>query len=138
MRSLSSKFGVDVAAISRRAKKEEWNEARQQIKKESQQKIVESVSDDYAEIATNIMKAVSVAALKALHGLSEVDPNDSVRLKQYTSILKDLKDIGVFKSDLDREEQKARIDKLHKDIESDDIDNTIIVEFKGNVEDYAN
>ena len=43
-------------------------------------------------------------------------------IKQCTSALKDIKDIKGVKSDIDLKEQNARIDKLRKDIESEQID----------------
>jgi hypothetical protein len=61
---------------------------------------------------------------------------DRAGLKQLSSILKDLKEIGIFRSELDRREQEARIDKLRKDAEEESKDATIKVVFEGDMDEY--
>ena len=63
---------------------------------------------------------------------------DRAGLRQLSAVLKDLKEIGIFRSELDRREQEARINKLRKDAEDEQGDNTIEVTFGEDVDDYAN
>lgn len=61
---------------------------------------------------------------------------DRAGLKQLSSVLKDLREIGIFRSELDKKEQEARIKKLQKDASEEEVDTTITVTF---MEDgYAN
>jgi hypothetical protein len=61
---------------------------------------------------------------------------DTGAIKQLTSAIKDLKEIGVFRADLDRREQEARIKKLQKESEEEQKDTTITVTFEGEMGDY--
>lgn len=62
---------------------------------------------------------------------------DRAGLKQLSSVLRDLKEIGLFRAELDRQEQEARINKLRKDAEEEETDNTIIVQFASDIEEYG-
>lgn len=55
-------------------------------------------------------------------------------LKQLSAVLKDLREIGIFRSELDKKEQEARISKLRKDAEDEQKDTTITVVFEGDME----
>jgi hypothetical protein len=62
---------------------------------------------------------------------------DRAGLKQLSAVLRDLREIGIFRSELDKKEQEARINKLRKDAEEEGTDTTITVTFEGSIEDYA-
>lgn len=62
---------------------------------------------------------------------------DRAGLKQLSGVLKDLREIGIFRSELDKKEQEARINKLRKDAEEEQEDNEIIVTIKGGADKYA-
>lgn len=59
---------------------------------------------------------------------------DRAGLKQLSAVLKDLREIGIFRSELDKKEQEARINKLRKDAEEEEKDTTITVVFEGDME----
>ncbi|MBE5873766.1 MAG: hypothetical protein E7287_05075 [Lachnospiraceae bacterium] len=61
---------------------------------------------------------------------------DRAGLKQLSAVLKDLREIGIFRSELDRREQEARIDRLRKDTEVEQKDTEITVTFES-IDDYA-
>ena len=61
---------------------------------------------------------------------------DYEKLKQLTVALKNLKEIGIFRADLDEREQRARIAKLEKEAKEEQTDTEITVVIKGG-EDYA-
>lgn len=63
---------------------------------------------------------------------------DRQGLKQLSSILRDLREIGIFRSELDKREQEARIEKLRKDVEEEKQDTTITVTFANGLDEYAN
>lgn len=62
---------------------------------------------------------------------------DRAGLKQLSAVLKDLREIGIFRSELDRKEQEARINKLRKDAEEEQKDTTITVTFASDMEEYG-
>ena len=62
---------------------------------------------------------------------------DRAGLKQLSAVLKDLREIGIFRSELDKKEQEARINKLRKDTEEGSKDTTINVVFEGDMDEYA-
>ena len=62
---------------------------------------------------------------------------DRAGLKQLSAVLKDLREIGIFRSELDKREQEARINKLRKDAEEEQKDTTINIVFEGDMEGYG-
>ena len=62
---------------------------------------------------------------------------DRQGLKQIASALKDIKEVQMLKSELDRQEQEARIANLRKQAESEDDDNEIQVVITGKAKEYA-
>ena len=62
---------------------------------------------------------------------------DRQGLKQIASALKDIKEVQMLKSELDRQEQEARIANLRKQAESEDDDTEIQVVFTGRAKEYA-
>ena len=62
---------------------------------------------------------------------------NSKALKEYSSILKDLKDIGVYRTDLDLKEQNARIEKLRKEAKEEEAEKSLSIIIEGG-DEYAN
>lgn len=62
---------------------------------------------------------------------------DRAGLKQLSAVLRDLREIGIFRSELDKKEQEARINKLRKDAEEEQTDKTIHVVFEDGIEEYG-
>ena len=62
---------------------------------------------------------------------------DRAGLKQLSAVLKDLREIGIFRSELDKKEQEARINKLRKDAEEESTDTSITVVIE-NGDEYSN
>ena len=75
-----------------------------------------SPSDRRSKLLEKIEKAVDA-----------IDDADTGAIKQLTGAIKDLKEIGVFRSDMDRLEQQARINKLRKEAEDEQKDTSITV-----------
>lgn len=61
---------------------------------------------------------------------------DRLGLKQVASAIKDLKDVQMLKSELDQQEQEARIKKLQKDAEGEDKTSEVLVTIKGGDESW--
>ena len=59
--------------------------------------------------------------------------------QELAAAIKSLKEVQMLKTELDEQEQKARIDKLRKDaMADDDKDTEIIITMGGEIDDYAN
>lgn len=61
---------------------------------------------------------------------------DKAGLRQIASALKDIKEVQMLKSELDRREQEARIANLEKQTEKDD-SKSITITLEGGLKDYA-
>ena len=135
-RQLEAKYGVSFNKIRRRSLDEDWQGKREEFKSNRANKSLDLVAEYQA---TECAKAFMVAG-KLLDKISEsvdaIISVDTENIKRLTGALKDLKEIGVFKADLDRLEQQARIKKLQKDAEDEEQDKEIIVTIKG-AEEYA-
>ena len=62
---------------------------------------------------------------------------DRQGLKQIASALKDIKEVKMLKSELDRQEQEARIDKLRKEAMVEKENNEVKVTILGELEEYS-
>lgn len=137
-RKLAEKHGVSFDTLKRIAMKEKWYELRQQADHKATTKMVDVVS----EIAVSHMQKINEVADKLLDKISETleqrEYVSSQEIKHFTSALKDIKDIKGIKSELDLDEQRARIEKLRKDAASEDTDDELNVIFGNDSEKYGN
>ena len=118
-RKLCEKYGVSRTTLQRKAKDEKWLELRSQTEAKTESKIVEAVSDIEAEKAIDIID-VADKLIDKIYELIDDSLKNPQGIKNLTSALKDLKEIKGIKSEADRREQEARIDKLRKDAERED------------------
>ena len=136
-RQLEAKYGVSFNKIRRRSLDEDWQGKRDEFKTNRANKSLDLVAEYQA---TECAKAFMVAG-KLLDKISEsVDAilvADTESIKRLTGALKDLKEIGVFRSDMDKLEQQARIKKLQKESEEEQKDATITVVFDDGMDEYA-
>lgn len=100
MQSLHRKYAVSVAAISLRAKKENWSDLSEQVQKKTEQKVIEKMSDtlseEIGETEQLYITSVKTAINRIYAGIMGCDPEDPKSLKAYVSALKDIKDMGVI------------------------------------------
>lgn len=158
-RKLAEKHGVSYQAICHRSKEEGWIALRQQHTNKTVSKTLQKISDQQAQkmaridritgkLLSKIEKAVDELDLTIITRKEKVDYGnrevtterreiteggivDRAGLRQITAALKDLKEIQMLKSELDRQEQEARIEKLRADAQQhrndDDDDETGVV-----------
>ena len=120
-RKLAQKYGIDSAVIGRRAKNEEWVKLRQQHIDKTHTKTMNAIANKQADRAAKLI-GVSDILLDKVKALLEDDEAllaDTSIMKDVSVILKNLKDIQMIRSDADRREQEARIDKLRKEAKED-------------------
>ena len=131
-RALAKKYGITPSLMWKKAKEGEWDEQREQCKVKCVQKTVDSIAEDKADECTRAFRVASKVMEKIEEYIDKVDLEDEYamkNLKTITSAIKDLKEIGLFRSMLDQAEQEARINKLRKDAEEEVKDTTITVTF---------
>ena len=137
-RKLAQKYGIDSAVIGRRAKSEEWVTLRQQYVNETQTKTINAISDKQVDRATKLMSVADKLLEKVEQWVEMDDPITANAIKNLSDAIKNIKEVQMIRTEEDIEEQKARIDKLRKDVEKEDnTDNTIIIQFAAGSEEYA-
>ena len=120
-RKLADKYGVSFSAIRRRAEKEKWTDLRTQAEQKASMKIVNSVASQDAKRVEDIQTVADLLLQKIKEGVENGTLIiDTQSIRHITSSLKDLRDIKGYKSELDMQEQMARIEKLRKEAEADD------------------
>ena len=125
-RKLAEKYGMDQATISRRAKKEDWVSKRQHHISETQAKTLNAISKKQVDRAANLI-SVADQLLAKVKSLLETDAeilSDTQSMKHISSVLKDIKDIQMIRSDADMREQEARIKNLQRQAEKDEVKDT--------------
>lgn len=141
-RKLAEKYNVPFSTLRKTAAKENWRDLRDKTRAKTDTKIIETESDKQAERMKRLL-TVSDKLLEAVE--SAVDKFQAEELileksalKSLASAIKDIKEIQSIKSQLDIEEQKARIANLKKQAEADtDKDINVEVSFEGSLDDYS-
>lgn len=158
-RKLAQKYGVRYATLQARAKEEKWTELRDQHRTSTVSKSLTKISNKQAaklariecitdKLLNKLEQAVDELDLEIIKRKTKVDDGltetttetmeaveggivDRAGLRHLTAALKDLKEIQMLKSELDRQEQEARIEKLRADAQQrnndDDDDETGVV-----------
>lgn len=136
-RQLEARYGVSFNKIRKRSLEEDWQGKREEFKTNRANKSLDLVAEYQAgECAKAFMVATKLLD-KISESVDAIIAVDTESIKRLTGALKDLKEIGVFRSDMDRLEQQARIKKLQKESEEEQKDTTITVVFEGDMEEYG-
>ncbi len=140
-RKLAEKYKANFSVLKRIAREEDWVGLREQCKQKAATKIVEIESDKQAErmrrlltVSDMLLDAVEESVKAFTTGELSVEKGV---LKSLSGAIKDIKDIQNIKSQLDIEEQKARIAILKKQAESDDDKDAVVkITIEGGDEDW--
>ena len=122
-RKLATKYNANLSVLKRIARDEDWVGLREQCKAKAATKIVEIESTHQAErmkrlltVSDKLLSAVEEAVEQFQAGELLLDKG---ALKSLSGTIKDIKDIQSIKTELDIEEQKARIAILKKQAQAD-------------------
>ena len=140
IRGLAREYGLAPNSLWKRARAEQWSEQREQCNAKVVQKTVDSIAEDKADECARAFRVANKVMCKIEEYVDKIDLEDEYamkNLKTITSAIKDLKEIGLFRSVLDREEQEARIKKLQKDAEEEQKDTNITVIIDDEVKRYC-
>ena len=127
-RKLAQKYGVSHVQIGNVGKQENWVELRRQHLDKTLAKTVEKISKQEAERAAKIHSVADKLLLKIEAMVDSEEPLSEKGIRALTAAVKDLKEIQSVRSDLDRQEQEARIANLRKQAQKDDDDATDVIE----------
>ena len=138
-RKLADKYGVSFSTIRSRGASEKWTDLRKESREKADKKIVESVARADAKRAEKLQTITDLLLDAIKENLeSGTFTGEAKDVKAITSALRDLKDINGFQSDLDKQEQIARIEKLRKDAkEEEKTDTSIRIIMGDDVKDYV-
>lgn len=128
-RKLADKHGVPFRTLADRAKAEGWYAARKKHCNDVVTKAVQKTVNQQAEKMARFT-TVSDKLLNRIERIIEESETGEITAKDIRSLtaaVKDLKEIQGVRSELDRQEQEARIANLRRQAEADEnVDNTTI------------
>lgn len=135
-RELAKKYGVPLRTLADRAKAGNWVALREQTRDKTVTKTVETVAEANGDVGVQLQKTAAALIGKAMEGIRAIDPENAKALKAYSGVLRDLKDVLDVRSKLDLEEQAARIEKLRREAQAAQEDQTreVSVTFGGAAE----
>lgn len=136
-RQLESKYGVSFNKIRRRSLDEDWQGKREDFRLNRANKSLDLVAEYQAGECAKAFMVANKLLEKIEKAVDAIEDADTGAIKQLTGAIKDLKEIGVFRADMDRQEQMARIKKLQKEAEDEQEDKEIIVTIKGGADKYG-
>ena len=119
-RKLAQKYGVNVTNIAKKASAEEWVEQRKQYVNDTQTKTIGAISQQQVKRAVKMQTVADKLLNKIEAMVDDGKPLDTKAIRALTAAVKDLKDIQSIKSDLDEQEQRARIANLQKQADKTD------------------
>lgn len=134
-RMLAEKHNVSFNQLAKVAAKEKWNKLRQKAGEKAAMKIVEIESDKQAERMKRLLTVSDKLLIAVEEAVDKFQAKelilDRAALKSLSGTIKDIKDIQNIKTQLDIEEQKARIAILKKQAETEDVASAIAVTIAG-------
>ena len=119
-------------------KKEKWTDLRKKSSRKTDEKLIESVANQEAKRVDKV-ESIADRLLQMINerindGTLIIDAKD---LRAVTASIKDLREIKGYKSELDMQEQIARIEKLRKEAADTDKEIGIQVVMTDEIGEYA-
>ena len=132
-RELSQKYGVHYTNIAKRAKKEDWQQLRQQQANTTQTKMIEAVERRKVDRATKLLEVSDLLLQKVKERVEALDAIEmgSQEFRHLSATIKDLKEIQMIRSDADIREQEARIANLRKQAEKEEQNHDVTITIAG-------
>jgi uncharacterized protein YjcR len=136
-RKLAEKYGVSFNTLKTRATEEQWYRLRQQKDHKTTTKVIESLSDKESKIDDKYFRLVDKLFDKAEEVIDNTPIWQPTTLKEMATTMKYLKECKGIKSEADMREQEARIARLRKEVEDDNRDTTIVVQFEEDITKWS-
>ena len=121
-RELSQKYGVHYTNIAKRAKKEDWQQQRQQQANTTQTKMIQAVERRKVDRAAKLLDVSDLLLQKVRERVEALDAIEmgSQEFRHLSATIKDIKEIQMIRSDADIKEQEARIAKLQREAQAEE------------------
>lgn len=125
-RKLAEKYGLDKNTIWKKVKDEGWDEQRRRHIDNVETKILVSDTKQKVSRAEKLNEAADMLLENVMGLMRSRSPEemDTQEMKHISGVLKDVKEILMIKSKKDLEEQDARIAKLRREAEKDEVKDT--------------
>ena len=140
-RKLAEKYDVSFHTLRKQAAKENWKALKDKTTAKTVTKIIEIESDKQAERMKRLLTVSDELLLVVEDAVKKFKAEelqlDRTALKSLSGTIKDIKDIQSIKTELDIEEQKARIAILKKQAEGDNVDTSVTVVFDDEMSKWA-
>lgn len=136
-RKLAQKYGVSTTQICNVGKDEGWVEQREQFLNKTSAKTIEKISQQEANRAAKIHSVADKLLLKIEAIADSPRPMNSKDIRALTAAIRDLKEIQNVRSDADRREQEARIEKLRKETREETCNDEIKVIMEADLDEYS-
>lgn len=118
-RQLAVKYGICRSTIWKKAAEENWIEKRNKHRDRLVTKTVAAVESAMVSRARKVQTVADKLLNKIEAMVDGENPLDTKAIRALTAAVKDLKEIQGVRSELDEQEQKARIAHLQKQAEKD-------------------
>ena len=135
-RKLAEKYGVSFSTLKENARRGKWTELREKARHKADTTFANLMGEKQAKRSADI-DDVADKLLDKITSMLVQEGLTTQSVKHLTSALKDIKDIKGIKTELDKKEQEARINKLIKDAEEEKKDTNITITFGDEVKKYG-
>ena len=125
-RKLAQKYGVSTTQICNVGRDEKWVEQREQYLNKTTAKTIEKISQQEANRAAKIHSVADKLLNKIEAMVDSGRPLDTKGIRALTAAVKDLKEIQSVRSELDKQEQEARIANLRRQVDKNEEDSSMI------------
>lgn len=120
LRALAKKHGENKDRICRWAKEEDWETLRRQHQDKAETAVLEKEIQGRASRAEALYAAADLLLERVVAGIENAPIVTATAANNYSSALKNIKEVQMIRTAEDIEEQRARIDKLRREAEKDD------------------
>lgn len=137
LRALAKKHGENKDRICRWAKEEDWETLRRRHQDKAETAVLEKDIQGRASRAEALHAAADLLLERVMAGIENAPIVTATAANNYSSALKNIKEVQMIRTAEDIEEQRARIDKLRKDTERGDQSATVVVTLEGGIDAYG-
>ena len=134
LQEAADEYNVPYSTLTKKSHEGKWKELKKECGKETEKRVVEATVERKVRDIERFYEIGNKLLDKAEYMIDNItDADDFVKCSNAMSKIKDVLDL---KSKADRDEQKARIEKLRKDCEKDNANNLPTLEITGLPEEF--
>ena len=120
-RKLAQKYGLNQATIAQKAKAEDWVGKRKQQASTAQALILEKDINKKVDRATRLKTVADKLLDRVENIVAQDDHLTAAAIKNLSDALKNIKEAQMIRTQEDIDEQKARIAKLQKEAQKEEV-----------------